>query len=392
MFQFLGPLMRTLNRLSALGVKKLPGGKHADGGGLWLIKRDDGGGNWIYRFAIRGKRREMGLGSIQMVSLRDAREQATHWRQFVANGKDPIRARERERREAADSTNTLSILALSAFEARKAELKGDGKAGRWFSPLELHVLPKLGDVPIEELTQRDIRDTLAPIWHEKAETAEKAINRLNIVIRHAAALDLAVDLQAVAKAKALLGAQRRKKKHIPAMPWIEVPQFYKSLTTGGIVDCCLAFAILTAGRSGEVRRATFDEIDFENRVWTISASRMKSGREHRVPLSAPAIRLIRTVEPLSREGLVFPSPRQGTVSDMAMAALMRRRNLEYRPHGFRSSFRDWCADETDTPREVAEACLAHQTGSEVERAYRRTDFFDRRRVLMERWGEYVSAK
>lgn len=193
--------MRALNRLSALAVKNLPPGKHADGGGLWLIKREDGGGNWIYRFAIYGRRQDMGLGSIRVVSLREARLEAARWRVLVLNKRDPIRQRQIERREAMQQSPTLATIAEACFEARKAELKDGGKAGRWFSPLTLHVMPKLGHVPIEEITQMDIRDTLVPIWHTKAETAEKTINRLAIIIRHAAAMDLSVDMQAVAKAK-----------------------------------------------------------------------------------------------------------------------------------------------------------------------------------------------
>jgi len=344
--------MRAINRLSALAVKNLPPGKHADGGGLWLIKREDGGGNWIYRFAIHGRRRDMGLGSIRMVSQREARLEAARWRILVVNKRDPIRQREIERREAMQRSPTLATIAEECFEARKAELKDGGKAGRWFSPLTLHVMPKLGHVPIEEITQMDIRNALAPIWHTKAETAEKTINRLAIIIRHAAAMDLAVDMQAVAKAKALLGAQKRNTKHIAAMPWQEVPSFFHSLLHGGMVDHCLAFTILTAGRSGEVRGALFDEIDFREKIWVLPGERMKAGREHRVPLSDSALRLIEHVAPHSRDGLIFPSPRKGKVSDMAMSALMKRREIEYRPHGFKSSFRDWCAEQTDAPMKL----------------------------------------
>lgn len=379
--------MRAINRLSALSVKNLPAGKHADGGGLWLIKRDDGGGKWIYRYTIKGKRREMGLGSIRFVSLKDARSDVEQWRRVVATGNDAIRQRDRERREAEVAKPTLETVAKACFEARKADLKGNGSAGRWYSPLELHVMPKIGDVPIEEISQNDLRDTLAPIWHEKAETARKAINRLAIVFRHGAAMGLPVDMQATIKAKALLGAQRKQSKHIPSMPWRTVPEFVRSLTEGGIVEQCLIFLILSACRSGEVRAASWDEIELSENLWVIPAARMKAGTEHRVPLTPEALRVLDRVLPHTREGLVFPSQRKGCVSDMAMGMLMRRRGLDYRPHGFRSSFRDWCAEETDASREVAEACLAHATGSEVERAYRRTDFLERRRELMQLWSD-----
>ena len=384
--------MRAINRLSALSVKNLPAGKHADGGGLWLIKREDGGGKWIYRYTIKGKRREMGLGSIRFVSLKDVRNDVEQWRRVVSTGKDAIRQRDRERREAEVARPTLETVAKACFEARKADLKGNGSAGRWYSPLELHVMPKIGDVPIEELTQNDLRDSLAPIWHKKAETAQKAINRLGIVFRHGAAMGLPVDMQATVKAKALLGAQRKQSKHIPAMPWREVPSFVSSLTMGGMVEQCLTLLILTACRSGEVRAATWGEFKLSEKLWVIPAHRMKVEKEHRVPLTPAALKVLERVRPHAREGFVFPSQRKGCISDMAMGALMRRRGLDYRPHGFRSSFRDWCAEETYAPREVAEACLAHTTGSEVERAYRRTDFLDRRRDLMLKWADYCLGR
>lgn len=196
---------RGLNRLSAIAVRSAAAGKHADGGGLWLHKRLDGGAQWFFRFTVHGRRREMGLGAATDVSLREAREAADRWRAVVRQSLDPIKERERERREAARTLHYLKDIALDAFESRKAELKGDGKAGRWFTPLELHVLPKLGSVPVADIDQKDIRDTLAPIWHVKAETAQKALSRLGLCLKHAAALGLDVDLQATEKARALLG-------------------------------------------------------------------------------------------------------------------------------------------------------------------------------------------
>jgi len=193
-----------MGKLTAVGVKNASPGKYEDGGGLRLVKRSDGGGQWVLRFTIHGRRREMGLGGLQSISLKDARELANYFRNLAVKGSDPIKQRAAEKREAARNLYLLDDVSRDAFESRKAELKGDGKAGRWFSPLELHVLPKLGQVPITEIDQRDIRDVLAPIWHAKAATAKKAADRLNVVINHAAALGLNVDLQAVAKAKGVI--------------------------------------------------------------------------------------------------------------------------------------------------------------------------------------------
>jgi integrase len=365
---------RALNKLSAAQVKSCAPGKYADGGGLWLHKREDGGAQWFLRVTVHGRRREMGLGALRDVSLKEARETAAEWRAVARQGKDPIKERQRQRREAEKADHTLAAVAVEAFEARKAQLKGDGKAGRWFSPLELHVLPKLGRVPIEELDQRDVKNALAPIWHSKADTAKKALNRLGIVVRHAAAMGLDVDVQVTEKAKALLGKSRHQPRHVPAMHWREVPAFYQSLNEGTITHLALRLLILTATRSSEVRFCHVDEIDGD--VWTIPGARMKAGKEHRIPLSEEAQGVIQAARAFERDGFLFPNVRKGVISDATMSRFMERQGLEARPHGFRSSFRTWCAEETDVPREVAETCLAHVVGGSVERAYRRTDYLE----------------
>ncbi|MFU0504043.1 tyrosine-type recombinase/integrase [Pseudaminobacter sp. NGMCC 1.201702] len=385
--------MGVMNRLTVKGVASLPEGKHADGGGLWLYKRENGA-QWVLRFTIHGRRREMGLGSATHVSLKEARETASECRKVVRAGIDPIKQRERKRREAARNIHLLKDIAEDAFEARKAELKGDGKAGRWFTPIELHILPKLGKVPVADLDQKDIRDTLAPIWHTKAETARKALNRLAIVMRHAAALGLDVDLQATDKARALLGKSRHKPANIPAMPWKDVPAFYQSLSDGTVTHLALRLLILTGVRSGPLRHIHEDQIDGD--VWTIPAAMMKGRRDatvdFRVPLSTEAVAVIEQARRHARSGHLFPSIRKGVISDMTMGMFMQRAKMEYRPHGFRSSLRDWIADTTDTPHEVAETVLGHIVGGAVERAYRRTDYLEQRRAVMKKWGAYVAGK
>ncbi|MFC4667771.1 tyrosine-type recombinase/integrase [Seohaeicola nanhaiensis] len=386
-------MTRALNKLTAQAAKAAAPGKISDGGGLWLHKRDDGGSQWVLRVVVHGRRREMGLGGYPTVSLREAREAADKWRGMVRQGLDPIKERERQRREAERNIHLLKDIALDAFESRKAELKGDGTAGRWFSPLELHILPKLGKVPVADIDQRDIRDTLAPIWHTKADTARKAINRLGICLRHAAALGLDVDLQATDKAKALLGKTRHKPTNIPAMNWREVPAFYQSLNGGTGTELALRLLILTAVRSHPLRHLRLDQIDGD--VWTIPGEAMKGRRDatpdFRVPLSREALAVIEQAKPFARDGFLFPGIRKGVISDMTMGKFMDRRGLEARPHGFRSSFRDWTAEATNTPREVAETCLGHTAGGAVERAYRRTDFIEQRHALMERWSATLKA-
>ena len=381
--------MPTLHKLSALQVQNAIPGKYNDGGGLWLVRRKDGGGQWILRITMHGRRREMGLGSTSEVSLKEARRHAETARALVREGKDPIKERERRRREAARKVHTLADVTADCFEARKASLKNDGKAARWMSALEIHVLPKLGRVPVAEIDQVDIKQVLSPIWHEKPEVAKKAIDRLGIVIQHAAAMGLDVDIQATAKAKALLGKQRRTVRHTPSLAWQETPAFYASLDEQTPTHLAMRLLILTAARSGEIRHLHLDEIDGD--VWTIPAERMKAGKEHRIPLSAEAMRVIEAAMPFARDGLLFIGPRGKPISDMTLSMFMKRRSMHERPHGFRSSFRTWCAEATDTPREIAETALAHITGNSVERAYRRTDYLEQRRVLMERWADHVTG-
>ena len=382
--------MRAFNRLNAAQVRSSRVGKFNDGGGLWLHRREDGGAQWFLRVTVAGRRREMGLGSLTEVSLKDARTAAEKWRKVAVSGRDPIKERERLKREMAAERPTLASVAKEAFEARKAQLKRDGKAGRWFSPIELHVLPKLGRTPIEDIDQNDIKTALAPIWHAKGETAQKAITRLKVIMKHAVAMGLEVDLQATDKAKVLLGKSRHQTAHIAALPWHDVPAFYASLVEDSICHLALRLLILTAARSSEVRFIRLDEIEAD--TWIIPAARMKAGVTHRIPLSVEARAVIAQASRFRRDGFLFPSVRKGVISDATMSRMMERRGMAERPHGFRSSFRDWCAEATGTPREVAEAALAHIDGSKTERAYRRTDFLDERRRLMERWAGFVTGR
>ena len=386
--------MGGLNKLTATQIKAATHGKLNDGGGLWLIKRSDGGAQWVLRLTVCGRRREMGLGGFPNVSLKQVREDAIKWRALARAGCDPIKERQRQRREAERSLHLLRDIANDTFEARKAELKGDGKAGRWFSPLELHILPKLGAVPVSEIDQIDIRNTIAPIWHSKASTASKALNRLGVCIKHAAALGLEVDMQAVLKARALLGQQRHKPTNIPAMPWQDVPVFYQSLNDGGITHLALRLLILTAIRSRPLRFLHLDQLSGD--IWTIPAEVMKGRKgktsDFRVPLSDAALGVIEQARPFVRNGYLFPNVKKGVIADATMSRLMERRGLEARPHGFRSSFRDWVSETTNTPFEVAEMALGHSVGGKVERAYKRTDYLEQRRVVMQRWADHLTGE
>jgi integrase len=385
--------MRAKHRLSTRRASSLEAGKHADGAGLWLYKSTPKSGKWVFRVTVHGKRREMGLGAFPDVSLADARRKADDARAIAQNGLDPIKEREKARRNAQRNMHLLNDIAVDAFEARKAELKGDGKAGRWFSPLEIHVLPRLGKMPVAEIDQIDIRDTLAPIWHDKAETAKKAMNRLSLCLKHAAALGLEVDIQAPEKARALLGKQRHKTQHIPAMPWQEVPAFYQSLNDGTVTQLALRLLILTGLRSAAIRYAHLEEFDGD--LWTIPAERVKGRKDatqpFRAPLSKEAQAILAEASRHARDGFLFPSERKGVISDGTMGSYMKRLGLTYRPHGFRSSLRVWISETTNTPHDIAETTIGHTVGGAVERAYKRTDFLEQRRVLHERWAEYLTT-
>jgi len=386
--------MRATNRLTALQIKNAPAGKYADGGGLWLHRRADGGGQWFLRVTIHGRRREMGLGSLDHVGLKEARQEAEKWRTVVRQGKDPIKERERLKREADRSDTRLSNIAHAAFEAKKAELKGDGKAGRWMTPLELHVLPKLGKVPIEEIDQRDIKTALEPIWHTKAETARKAMNRLGIVIRYGAAMGLDVDLQATLKAKELLGKSRHRTQNIPAIHWKSAQDFYSSINGGSLTELALRFLMLTVVRSGPLRKARWEQ--FSENLWTIPGENMKSlkgqAKDFTIPLSSEALRVLDQLAHFERDGFVFPGQKSGVMSDMSMTKFLSDRGHDFRPHGFRTTFRTWCSEETDFPDKHVEKCLAHTVGSKVQQAYERTEFLEQRQNIMERWGNFLAQR
>jgi len=380
--------------MSAAEVKTAEPGKHSDGGGLWLVKRDTGGAQSVLRVTVHGRRREMGLGPYPALSLRDTRDSAANWRTLGAQKVDPIKRREKERREAKRNLHILTDIAADAFESRKAELKGDGEAGRWWTPLKLHVLPKLGKVPVAEIDQTNIRDALAPVWHSKADTAKKTLNRLASCLKHGAALGLDVDLQATDKARVLLGKQRHKVTNVPSMPWQEVPAFYASLPDGSIAHLALHLLILTGVRSGPLRFLRLDQI--EGDVWTIPAEGMKGRRDatpdFRVPRSLEALEFIEQAKPLAREGYLFPSVRKGVISNGTTSRLMERRDMAARPHGLRSSLRNWLAEVTDTRHAIAETCLGHVVGGAVERAYRRTDYLEQRHLVMARWGKHATGQ
>jgi integrase len=365
-------------------AKNLGSGKYSDGQGLWLVKRDKDAGKWILRVVSSGKRREMGLGRWPDVSISEARERAANARQTLRDGIDPIQARAKSKRVV--KRLTLKEAIDGCYKAKQAELKKDGTAGRWMSPLSSHIIPKLGTVPVEDIDQHTLVDTLGPIWHDKPEVARKALNRVNLTLKHAVALGLNVDMQATIKAKALLGKQRHEVTHIPAMSYQDAPKFYEWLCTlNHTAALALRFLMLTVGRTSEVRLATFGEIESE--VWTLSPERTKTGREHRVPLTPEALKIIDIARERSPNEFLFPALKEQPISDMAMSSFMKREGYDARPHGFRATFRTWVEEQTDMPFEVKEAALGHMVDAGVVGAYQRSDRLEMRRKLLTRWAD-----
>ena len=374
------------NALNVMKAKKLGKGKFADGRGLWLWKRNQQRGQWFLRFVINGKRREMGLGAWPDVSIAEAREAAEEARKLVRKGIDPVQDRQKRKNQAAPLTLAEAI--QGCFEAKQAELKDDGQAGKWLSSLSVHVIPKIGKVPVVDVDQHLLKGVLNPIWHDKPDAARKALNRLNLTLKHAAALGLDVDLQAGAKAKALLGKQRHVVRHIPSIPYKDASAFYKMLCGKQTPSCyALRFLMLTVARSGEVRFASYDEID--GATWLIPSVRTKTDRDHRIPLTKQAKAVIKEARMSDEQVLLFPSQTGRALSDVAMSKFMKDLGLDARPHGFRSTFRTWAEEMTDADREVKEAVLAHVVDGEVERAYQRSDRFKKRKALMIEWARFL---
>ena len=376
------------NVLNTMKAKSLGPGKFSDGQGLWLIKRNRVHGKWILRFVIRGRRREMGLGRWPDVSIAEARERAYDARRSVRDGIDPIEERRKVR--LAPKQQTVAEVIAECFEAKKTELKGERNANQWLSPLRVHVVPKIGSLAVETVDQHIAKSVLEPLWMTQPAVAKKVMSRLNIALHYGAALGLDVDLQATAKAKALLGKQKHVPVHIPALPYQEVPSFYRMLAGKEAVTCrALQLLILTATRTSEVRLATYEEI--EGDTWIIPAERTKSDREHRVPLSTEAMRVVRRTRVNNDTHWLFPTVRGKALSNMAMSMFMKKDGYEARPHGFRSSFRTWAENETEASWDVKEASLGHAVGSAVERAYQRSDRLALRRTLMSEWADFLLA-
>lgn len=385
--------------------------------GLLLNVTMYGSRSWVLRYQVVGKRRDFGLGSYPSVTLAEAREAARAARAKLAQGIDPIEdARRARARLAADIHASMSFgeAARRYIASHEKGWKNAKHAQQWQRSLDMYATPVLGTVPVRDVSLAMVLKVLEPIWASKTETATRLRGRIESVIDWSIARGYRTDSNP-ARWKGLLDkllpapGKVSRTTHFQALPYAQLPAFMAELVAQeGMGAKALRFVVLTAARSGEVRGATWNEIDLDARVWTIPAERMKASRPHRVPLSDAAVQLLQEMKGLAqREGratgrtckaYVFPSPNSrdpqlgSPLSDMTLTAVLRRLKLDAVPHGFRSTFRDWCAEQTDYPNEVAEMALAHAVANKVEAAYRRGDLLGKRQQLMQDWADYALGR
>jgi integrase len=395
-------MARPIHKLSALKIANLTKpGRYCDGNGLWLQVAPGGTKSWVFRYHVDGKRHEVGLGSTALVSLADARAAAQAHRQQVHGGHDPLLERQRlaaERRVEAAKQITFNQCAAKYIAAHRAGWRNEKHAKQWEATLQTYAAPVIGDLPVAAIDTQLVLDVLEPIWTSRTETATRIRGRIESVLDWAKVKGFREGDNPArwrGHLDQLLAAPRKvaKVENHPALPWQEAPGFIKQLRNMlGISPQALEFLILTAARSAEVRLTTWNEIDEKSATWSIPADRMKAGRPHRVPLSKRALALLE-VQP-SRSGFVFSMNGKVPLSDMTLTAVLRRMGrADISVHGFRSTFRDWCAEyaANSFSREVCEYALAHRVEDRVEAAYRRGDLLEKRRGLMEAWAKYLDG-
>lgn len=370
--------------------------------GLHLQVLPTGGRSWVLRVRIGSHRREIGLGGFPAVTLAQARDKARELREQIRSGRDPVAEKRNAKsatRAAQAAQRTFKQCALAYIEAHESGWRNAKHAQQWRNTLDQHAYPVIGDLYVRDIDLPHVLDVLRPIWTTTNETASRLRGRIEAILDWATVHKYRDGLNP-ARWKGHLDkllpkpSKVAKVDHHKALPVGEVGTFMQRLRqTGGMGALALEFAILTAARSGEVRGATLAEIDRAAKVWTVPADRMKAGKEHRVPLSDAALDVIDRAAALPRltgTDLLFPAPRGGQLSDMTLTAVMRRMEVDAVPHGFRSTFRDWLAERTSYPHDVAEMALAHAISNKVEAAYRRGDLFDKRRRMMDDWAAFVA--
>ena len=379
--------------LTDLAVKAIANpGRHGDGSGLYLYVTAAGTRSWVQRIVIDRRRRDLGLGGYPAVSLKHARNLAASNRTAVAEGRDPLS----EKRRA--TMPTFREAAGIVYKANLHRWRNGKHTKSWWQTLERHALPKLGRLPLDRIHQTDILSVLEPIWGIRQETARRVRQRIRIVLAWGMSHGFVEKNAAGEVLDGALPKKPKKQAHFRSLSYKEVPSALTVVEKSGAslsAKLCLRFLVLTVARSGEARGATWDEIEFEEQQWRVPADRMKSGFEHRVPLSRAVLDVLEVARMLKDESnLVFPSPvfPGRPMSDMTLTKVLRSTGLAERAtvHGFRGSFKNWSLEQTNEPWAVSETALAHALGEGDEQAYATTDLFDRRKVLMEYWGKFVA--
>ncbi|QJB68237.1 tyrosine-type recombinase/integrase [Parasphingorhabdus halotolerans] len=378
-----------MTKLTVMKIRNLKEpGRYGDGDGLILNLTAPGKGYWLIRTQINGRRRDIGLGSISLVTLAEARDAVHQVRKDIQNGLDPVA----ERQKAKRVIPTFKDAAILVHKEHRKGWKNGKHQKQWIRTLERYVFPKIGNRLVNDIEGPVICDVLSPIWLEKPETARRVKQRIGVVLDWSYANGFRTSEAPLRSISRGLPKQPKKDGHFAAMPYAEVPAFISHLRSKENVSrLALEFLILTATRSGEVRGAKMDEIDLGNRLWTIPAQRMKMGKTHAIPLTDSTLDVLQRVQPYFApvSNLIFPGKNvKRPLSDMTLLKVLRVADLPYTVHGFRSSFRDWAAEQTSYPGEVAEAALAHAVTNKVEAAYRRTNYLEKRRDLMRDWEQF----
>lgn len=378
-------------RLSAAFVRTIKEpGFYADGNNLYLKVDESGAKRWVQRLVIHGKRRDIGLGSASLVTLAEAREKALAQRKQARAGEDPLALKRR-----AQGILTFKEAATRLHELSTPTWRNEKHSQQWISTLKTYVFPSIGAKRIDTINSGDVLAVLMPIWNSHPETARRVKQRVGSVLDYAIAQGWRTDNPTNATIKGLPKHDRSKVKHRKALPYAEVAAALakvRASEAGTATKLAFEFLVLTTTRSGETREARWAEVDVANAVWTIPANRMKTKRQHRVPLSPRCLEILSEAEVLRENGghLIFPGTRAGKpLSDMTLSKLMKELGIAAVPHGFRSSFRDWAGEATAHPREVMELALAHVIKNKAEAAYARSDLFGKRRVLMNEWSRYI---
>lgn len=387
--------MALTGRLTKKLVENLGTGRHGDGGGLYLVVDPSGARRWIVRVVVKGQRNakgaplrtDFGLGGADIITLNQARDRALEYRRMAKQGLNP-------RINATRAIPTFEEVARQVHIDRMPTWKNEKHGAQWINTLRDYAFPKIGRMPIDSVGQPEVLMCLSPIWTDKHETARRLSQRIKVVLDVAKSKGFRSGenpVAAIVEAR-VLPKVKAKPKHHKAMAWQDVPAFYAELKARDAMAAkALMFTCLTGSRTSEVLMMRWDEVDSQARLWTCPADRMKGGEVHRVPLTDEMLAIIEPLRAMQSDYVFEGQKRHKPLSNMAMLMLLRRIQVEgVTVHGFRSTFRDWASEAANAPREVAEMSLAHRLGSDVERAYARSDLLEKRRLLMVRWSEFVT--